>query len=240
MKDSQRIVLDSSHATEVAHKRHLQKMAMCNVIVYLIFMMVYFTMLFSQFRITESFELERSLRNYMTDPSGVKTLNGVFGYLENSMMPALFPEEKWYNGDVYSSQESGFILNYNKLVAGFSLIQKRVDTNVTCDVSKRFATFLPECWPALSEESISTKIFGRERNPVQYHVDEGTMEFSQRFPMDPELSNLMLMELKRNRWLDKQTRSLEANFVIFNRFVRRRALSCRCVLSAVACPVDVC
>jgi hypothetical protein len=212
------IVLDSHHATKCVQKRHAQKIFLFDLVVYLIFMSVYFMTLVSQFQITSSFELERSMRDYMKqeDLESVKTLEDAFDYLEQKLLPQLFPNDNWYNGDAYAEDEKGFILNYNKLVAGFSLIQQRVDTNVTCVASKRFAEFLPECWPALSPESTSSAVFGQQRNPIQYMPDAGTSEFSQTFPLDSELSMFMLNELKRNRWLDKQSRTVEAAFVIFN------------------------
>eukprot|EP00960_Hanusia_phi_P016863 496648-Hanusia_phi.AAC.1 len=39
-------------------------------------------------------------------------------------MPNVFPET-WYNGDAYNTNESGYILNYNKLVGGLLINQQR-------------------------------------------------------------------------------------------------------------------
>jgi hypothetical protein len=218
IEQTKTVALDTELATKCVRKRHNQKIFLFDLVLYLVCMYVYFNVLISQFQIDSSFELERSMRDYMSQEelAEVKSLAGVFGYLETKLLPQLFPDDTWYNGDVYSSKEEGFILNYNKLVAGFSLIQQRVDTNKTCLSSSRFGEFLPDCWPAFSEESASSKIFGRLRNPTQYAPDKGTKKFSQVFPLDAELSQLMLKELKRNRWLDKQSRTVEATFAIFN------------------------
>jgi hypothetical protein len=218
IRQTKTVIMDTEFAAKCVRKRHNQKIFLFDLVLYLACMYVYFNVLISQFQIDSSFELERSMRDYMMQEelAEVKSLAGVFDYLETKLMPQLFPDDTWYNGDVYSSNEQGFILNYNKLVAGFSLIQQRVDTNKTCLSSSRFGEFLPDCWPAFSAESASSKVFGRLRNPTQYAPDKGTKKFSQVFPLDAELSQLMLMELKRNRWLDKQTRTVEAAFAIFN------------------------
>ena len=53
------------------------------------------------------------MRDYLKrdDLEEVKTLEDIFGYLSDSLMPQLFPDETWYNGDPYKPEEQVSILH---------------------------------------------------------------------------------------------------------------------------------
>lgn len=72
-------------------------------------------------------------------------------------MPNVFPNE-WYNGDPYSTSESGYILDYNRLVGGLLIVQKRGGKARTC-VQPRFNStfssydgFYPDCYSTVGIE----------------------------------------------------------------------------------------
>jgi hypothetical protein len=157
--------------------------------------------------------------NLGTGASNIRNVNSFenfWTYLETGLVGGLFPAQEWYNGAPFNADERGFLLNYNKLVAGFSLIQQRVDTNATCAHSKRFSSFLPTCWPALSTETMTSIPFGPEYSPAQFKADPETGNFRIGFPLDADLSGRMIQELKKDRWLDKNTRTIRVEFSIFN------------------------
>ncbi len=50
------------------------------------------------------------------DISDIENMDDVWDWLEGSLVPFVFPEETWYNGDPYAADEKGFLLHYNQLV----------------------------------------------------------------------------------------------------------------------------
>ena len=217
-----KIFLDRDHAKAAIQKRHIEKQALFSIVNYVIFIAIYVVTVLAQFKITDSYELEGAMTDYLVgghssvELTEAKTLDGMWNYLENGILKGLFPEEKWYNGHIFTTDERGYLLNYNRLVSGFSLIQTRVDTNKSCALSPRFSDFAPECWPALDSTTVSTRPFGPPSDPEWYQPDEGSKEFRITFPLDADLCGRILTELKQNLWLDKNTRGLVVEFTIFN------------------------
>ena len=104
---------------------------------YLLFTSLYFSVLYVQMRVDETFEIDDVLRKYVVDQEGslqdVQNLGDFFVYLQDQIIPNVFPSE-WYNGDPLSTpkEETGFVLGYNKLVGGLLLAQTRSYIKTSC------------------------------------------------------------------------------------------------------------
>ncbi len=55
-------------------------------------------------------------------------------------MPNVFPG-KWYNDDAYSTTDSGYVLDYNRLVGGLLIVQGRGSRSDRCVQPYYNATF---------------------------------------------------------------------------------------------------
>ena len=144
-------------------------------------------------------------------------LGGVWNFVEHGLISGLFPAQQWYNGQPFKEHEQGYLQNYNILVAGFSMYQRRIATNSDCAQSKKFPTWRASkhCWPKLTDETATTKPFGTAANPEFYVADrKGT--YRQAFPLDGDLALAMLGELQDNLWLDKNSREISTEFTIYN------------------------
>jgi hypothetical protein len=52
---------------------------------------------------------------------------GIFDWIQTGLLPQIFPKQEWYNGDLYNEFEKNYFLEYNRIVGGVKLIQRRVD-----------------------------------------------------------------------------------------------------------------
>ena len=72
------------------------------------------------------YRIDEALRQTVVDEQGslqdVTDHESFFDYLQNTIMPNVFPAD-WYNEQPLNTQETGFILQYNKLVGGLLLTQ---------------------------------------------------------------------------------------------------------------------
>ncbi|EKX48586.1 hypothetical protein GUITHDRAFT_136691 [Guillardia theta CCMP2712] len=92
------------------------------------FFALYLYVLIQQLEISKVYMIDNALREAVVDESNslqdVSTFGDFFNYLQNQIMPNVFPES-WYNGDAYNTNESGYLLSYNKLVGGLLINQQR-------------------------------------------------------------------------------------------------------------------
>ena len=155
-------------------ERKAKKEALVGASIYVVATIVYFTILLLQRDIKLIWKTESALKNYF---SSAQTLDGtslmdlndqaqIFGWLENGFLEKVYPEPVWYNGDSWTKQEQNYILQYQRLVSGFALKQRRVQVNASsCISSRRFSTFYPSCWTELSRSSESRDAFGPSFDP---------------------------------------------------------------------------
>ena len=94
----------------------------------MLFFGLYCAILISQIHPEQIFALDESLRQRVVDESGqlqqVTVLEDFFTYLSNTIMPGVFPGQ-WYNNANFTTAESGYVLDYNKLVGGLLIVQER-------------------------------------------------------------------------------------------------------------------
>ena len=83
-----------------------------------------------------------------------------FDYLQNTIMPNVFPSE-WYNEQPLNTQETGYILQYNKLVGGLLLTQNRGTLRPACKIPfyqaypSSYETFYGKCF---SDDSMAIHV----------------------------------------------------------------------------------
>jgi len=95
---------------------------------FLLFFALYCCVMVMQINPGEVFRIDDALRNQVVDESGalqdVSTLGDLFDYLTGQIMENVFPGS-WYNDDPLTTSEAGYVLDYNKLVGGLLIVQRR-------------------------------------------------------------------------------------------------------------------
>ena len=95
---------------------------------FLAFCGLYFFILTLQLDVSSVYRIDEALRQSVIDEGGalqdVTDHGAFFQYLEETIMPNVFPGE-WYNSEPLATADTGFVLDYNKLVGGLLVTQKR-------------------------------------------------------------------------------------------------------------------
>ena len=224
---ARRMGIRRKQALEEVGERIEKKQALLGAISYIVLTTCYFTILLLQRDVKTMWQTESALREYLTsaetqDGATLMELTNqaeVFDWMEYGFLDKVYPKPEWYNGEPWKANETNYVLQYHRLLGGFALKQQRVQVNAsTCVASKRFRTFYPSCWPVLSGASESRDPFGPWYDPKKYRYEDSATGggFSVGFPIDRKLSLLTLKELKADRFLDKQTRSVTLQVTLYN------------------------
>mmetsp|Transcript_29719 Transcript_29719/g.57148 ORF Transcript_29719/g.57148 Transcript_29719/m.57148 type:complete len:868 (+) Transcript_29719:82-2685(+) len=233
-------------ATEILETRRELKKKMISGTVYGIFMLVFFIVTIMQRNIENSFRLEFALSSQLKAVkdknllrySDANSHEQIFDWLETGLLPKLFPSPEWYNGEEFTEFEKDYFLNYNKVIGGLKIIQRRrnpklcyhADPVVTeyfdslysqpseeyC--SKRFNEYYPIVYPSIEPTLMSKEGFGPSHDPSKY-TWENDVNGGGFFVFTATESNLVhkiLDELKADKWLDKASRKLEISFTVYN------------------------
>ena len=113
------------------------------------------------------------------------------------------------------------MMQYNKLVGGFQLVQKRViENDEECEPSPRFGDWAGDCYDEYYNSYRSEEPFGPPHDPEKYTFWAGDSReqagFHVYFPLDRDFAIRQLRELKSDKFLDKQTRDLQIDFTVYN------------------------
>lgn len=213
---------------------------------FLLMMLNYFYITYEQKQVRDAFALEYAVKHYMErieyiEPEecegniidDVKDYETLWLWLEQGYLPALFPEQEWYNGDEFSEEEQGYFLEYNRLIGGFKMVQSRVkscecgdnstltsDEKADCGCPAWFSSFYPVVYPNLKPETESKEAFGPEWDPGKYEYDTNYGGHTIIIPPSQKLAEKTLAELKNDLWIDKGTRKLSLTFNAYNGNVR--------------------
>lgn len=230
----------------------VRTVALLRVIMYIVFMVLYFTMLIMQRQTKDAFMLETALYERLTYDyttqkgqtlafQDIRTVDQFWDWLHYGLMNMVFKDDAWYNGDPIESgdpENYGYVFWYSKPVSAFELVQHRIQPIDAGRMNPRFRKFYPTVWPRVpffSEQLGSQKqaisksetgmaryvteekrSFGPPSDPHKYvwHADKdyefGGGGYYVEFSTDRQLSQYMLDELKKDRWIDKQTRRVMA------------------------------
>lgn len=157
---------------------------------YMFFFLLFFWVVVDQMQVWKRYDLETAMKQYASEGpsqgsdgggssgrrggadaesevSEVNSVDDVFPWLENVIVGSVFPPNVWYNGDPYTDDEIGFLLNFNRLVGGFQLVQKRVAANVNCPSDDRFGDWAGDCFPAYGEDWQQKEPFGPPHDPTK-------------------------------------------------------------------------
>lgn len=154
---------------------------------YMFFFLLFFWVVVDQMQVWKRFDLEVAMKQYASEgPSSsggiggrrggasaarasgvseVKGIDDVFPWLENIVVGSVFPAEEWYNGDPFRPEEVGYVVNFNRLVGGFQLVQKRVAANVNCPHDERFGDWAGDCYSQYGDEWRMEGPFGPPHDP---------------------------------------------------------------------------
>ena len=149
------------------------------------FFLLFFWVVVDQMQIWKRFDLETAMKQYATEgpassaggrgrrgsagdqeaTTDVKSIDDVFPWLETTIVGSVFPPEEWYNGDAYSADEVGYVVNFNRLVGGFQIVQKRVAANVNCPHDERFGDWAGDCYHQYGDDWRMETSFGPPHDP---------------------------------------------------------------------------
>ncbi|KAK3256308.1 hypothetical protein CYMTET_34550, partial [Cymbomonas tetramitiformis] len=218
----ERVIIQETAVRQLAERQGIKDVLISGTL-FTIMMTLYFTVILLQRRIEDAFALEYSIKEYVRgikylDQTGsANTLRSIhdhdalWTWMEDGYVPALNPVQEWYNGDVYSETETGFFLEYNRLIGGVKMIQQRVDP-CACEnfdetelekcgyCPANYNEFYPTVWPKYSKSTTSEAPFGPSYDPEKYvfHAEElnGKGGFVCVLPPDRKKALLTLQELK--------------------------------------------
>ncbi|KAK3248640.1 hypothetical protein CYMTET_41895 [Cymbomonas tetramitiformis] len=246
MRKAQRKVMDltakdrvirKTSATEVLVARQGRKDVLLSASLFLFVMFVYFSVVISQRRVEDSFNMEFAIKDYVSSLEyetelsehvldDIRDYTALWSWIDQAYLPALFPEPQWYNGDDFTKEESGYFLQYNRLIGGFKMVQQRV-ASVSCvktsesrntgeNCPGRFNKFYPNLWM----DDTSEEAYGPAHDPNKYTFDPDELAGDGGFPVfvapDKKEAHIVIAELMADRWIDKQTRELRITFNAYN------------------------
>mmetsp|Transcript_21036 Transcript_21036/g.68078 ORF Transcript_21036/g.68078 Transcript_21036/m.68078 type:complete len:803 (+) Transcript_21036:69-2477(+) len=201
-------------------------------------MIAYFTIILLQRSVLDSHDVEISIKSLLDSKATyvendavpewleelvfdeVVNFEDIFEWTTNAFIPLVFPEQEWYNGDPWTEEENNYIGNYNRLVGGFIIAQRRVIPNHagTCPKNSRFKNFAPTCWPKLMVDgsNLDKAPFGPWYDETRYTYDAASRAHAVEVIVDPEYALRVVEQLRTDRFLDKRTREVEIGFTIYN------------------------
>ena len=225
---SKKMGLRRNRACQELQDRCDRKAAYKGLVVYLLVTVLFMVIIQLQRSIPRMNELESTMRDFINEAStkdgltfeDMRSVDDAVDWLENGFIETFFPAERWYNGERIPEGERGFLRMYNKKLSGFMLKQKRVRVNTgDCEGSKRFSKFTPKCYPDSRDPGTSSKApFGPSHDPTKYRYENFATggAFAVSFPLDRKQALATLDELRRDLFIDKQTRRLELDLTVYN------------------------
>lgn len=174
----------------------------------------------------------------------IMTMGEFWTWLRGPVAGGLYPDE-WYNGDVYTESEEGYILNYLRLVGGVQLRQARVSDSscterryvdsvlpdpTTGEKLPRFDTKDETCYAEFSIARQDTSPFGPNGTAKYFWSDGwhsldglygwgpsyGDGGYVVELPVNRTAALAKIEELYEDRWVDAGTRSVMVMFNVYN------------------------
>ncbi|KAK3274567.1 hypothetical protein CYMTET_17254 [Cymbomonas tetramitiformis] len=230
--------LDMDNVKRQVDERLRHKQSITKGSRYVMVLVFFFTLVLLQARIARVNSLESTLSQYFTGSdvyvvtndsglggnveipafSDLQSFEDILLWIEHPFINLIMPAQQWYNGQTFSEKELGYLIKYNKLVGGFRVAQRRTDSSMEGAASRRFKNYYPIRFPNFSSKSQSKTAFGPKHDPEKYFF-QGTDDsgaFRVDFPNDPKKAKLILQELRQDLFLDKNTREINIECVVYN------------------------
>ncbi|KAK3240803.1 hypothetical protein CYMTET_49383 [Cymbomonas tetramitiformis] len=219
-----RYFINRMNAMTEMQMRKSQKKAAWDLLLYVVACIIYLVFVVKVFKVTDAYEMEGAMRAEV-ERKGIRkvhTIDDAMLWLETGLLMAVFPRNYWYNGE---DKDTGYILEYNKLAGGFELSQRRIIEDENCP-SARFDDWEPHCWPSLNLGVEDYEPFGPSYDPYRYTWEDNAFGggYSTYIPPDRTRAIKTIAELKKATWLDKETRSLSVQYVMYNSNKKQFAL----------------
>ncbi len=175
----------------------------------------------------------------------IMTMQEFWTWLQGPVMNGLYPNE-WYNGDVYTEAEEGYVLRYLRLVGGVQLRQARVSRNscterrytdqvladpVTGSDLPRFDTKDGTCYSEFSVDRQDTEPFGPPGDPERYKWSNGWHNldglwgwgasygdggYSTILSLNRTQATQTVQQMFEDRWVNSGTRAVMVMFNVYN------------------------
>eukprot|EP00003_Mantamonas_plastica_P003024 TRINITY_DN1243_c0_g1_i8.p1 TRINITY_DN1243_c0_g1~~TRINITY_DN1243_c0_g1_i8.p1 ORF type:complete len:336 (-),score=109.88 TRINITY_DN1243_c0_g1_i8:26-1033(-) len=220
-----------------------QRQNMRQFFIFFCFIIVFMTQVFMARAVGQVYNAETAIKDVFIDEEfrpqdasflrsflDVKNMEEIWNWIEGPLVSQITVNE-WYNGQTFTKEEEGYIYLYNRVVGGMRVRQLRV-VDDGCTIAPNYRKLYPHCWPDYSSETVSKKAFG-PGNKYKYKSPEETKipTFVGRarsilydgggFVVDVDYNRSAIRsqfeELKRDRFIDKQTRALFITANFFNK-----------------------
>jgi hypothetical protein len=190
-----------------------------------------------------SFELVQNLRNALSDFTEVGDARSWFDFMEKSFPGVVFPVD-YYNGDTYEPEHLGNVADTFMLVGAVGMRQVRAKNN-TCSLkaSDLIHPLVKNCFGEYSKKHEDREPFGPKVEPgndrtfkystakslgcsvgcqttALLNTYQGGGFFEQLPSLRTNTTNAAVVakiqQLKKDRWLDRQTRAVFVDFTVYS------------------------
>ncbi|GAV04201.1 hypothetical protein RvY_14513 [Ramazzottius varieornatus] len=178
------------------------------------------------------FYLTQALTNVFVTPfKELNKFDDLFAYYKGSMMDGLY-WENWYNND--SAVEKDGIIYYANRVLGVPRMRQFRVSNKSCAIPLEFHEIIEECYGDFSSATESKDAFGngsytndsawiyREANETGMSSHRGKLAsydgggYVQDLNLTKDVSEALIKDLEKGRWLDQATRAVLVDFTVYN------------------------
>ena len=215
-----------------------------SIIGFLIYNIIYISMVLSQQNIDARYMLERLVDAAILDSKtstsqisfeDISSIDDVWEWQDEVLVPVAFANV-WYNGDVMDKDTKGMIGLHTRVAGGVRMIQKRM---VLASTGSCFASSFESgdgdelpCYGDTNDEPDAR--FGetdeaKAHEAFQHKTDENGDGGYHLFLIGGNSTSMVMArqhvaELKRLRWIDKQTRSITMDLLLYNNNLKEWAL----------------
>ena len=212
-------------------------------LVYLIFCGAFFWVMTSTQGSSASYELVQNLRNALSAFTDVGDAKSWFNFMEETFPGVVFPVD-YYNGDNYEPEHLGNVADTFMLVGAVGMRQVRAKNN-TCSLkaSDLIHPLVKNCFGEYSKKHEDREPFGPKVEPgndrtfkystakslgcsigCQTTANLNTYQGGGFFEQLPSLRTnttnaavvAKIQQLKKDRWLDRQTRAVFVDFTVYS------------------------
>eukprot|EP00294_Goniomonas_avonlea_P013144 CAMPEP_0114544746 /NCGR_PEP_ID=MMETSP0114-20121206/3037_1 /TAXON_ID=31324 /ORGANISM="Goniomonas sp, Strain m" /LENGTH=628 /DNA_ID=CAMNT_0001729139 /DNA_START=8 /DNA_END=1894 /DNA_ORIENTATION=- len=195
-----------------------------------VFVVLYLVMISLQLNAGVSYIIDSSLRQFIRHQGGldnVISLDDWWTYADTEFQ-ILF-QDKWYNGQAFTTNETGYVLDYNKLIGGVLIQQKRgIVTKNGCSEylgPSAYTVFYPDCYsgelegPGVEFGEHKSTLTADElalTNQAWIVSNDSTAYVFFGLAEGRKANFNKLAALKKGLWLDKATRRVNIKFALYN------------------------
>jgi len=173
------------------------------------------------------FDVVKSFKQAYTDPLATVNSHKTFWeYMQGQFVNTTVADE-FYNGTQLPPNKLGFTMGANYIVGPVQMRQVRSKVD-TCLVPIKNLRTIPHCYPPFVETLQDDRPFGPTHQYQYFVVEGGTalkgrlaypypdIGYAVKIPKTATEARVLLASMKKNRWLDHQSRAVLVQWTIYN------------------------